>query len=201
MLDCRSLEITYLQLPPTVRLVICNTMVRHELAGGEYNKRRESCERMVENIRKFLPNVRALRDLTIEDLERYSSQISELDFRRGRHVITENARVNQAKEALQSTDLVRLGELMYLSHDSLDRNYAVSCQELNTMVELARNLEGVYGARMTGGGFGGCTVNLVRIDAVSNFKEQIISQYHAESGIHPVVYVCSAADGAGQSTR
>ena len=198
MLDCRSLEATYLQLPPTVRLVICNTMVRHELAGGEYNERRASCERVVENLRNSLPDIRALRDLTLEDLEHYRSRISELDFRRCRHVITENDRVKDAKAALQSADLVRLGELMYLSHESLDRDYEVTCNELNIMVNVAREVEGVYGARMTGGGFGGCTVNLVRIDAVSKFKEQIVSQYHAQSGIHPAVYACSAADGAGR---
>jgi len=155
MLDCRSLEATYLQLPPTVRLVICNTMVRHELAGGEYNERRASCERVVENLRDFLPDIRALRDLTLEDLEHYRSRISELDFRRCRHVITENDRVKDATAALQSADLVRLGELMYLSHDSLDQDYEVTCKELNLMVNLAREIEGVYGTRMTGGGFGG----------------------------------------------
>ena len=159
MLDCRSLDATYLRLPTSVRLVICNTRVRHELAGGEYNERRASCERVVETVRKFLPKVRALRDLTLKDLEHYRSQISALDFRRCRHVITENDRVKDAKAALQSGDLVRLGDLMYLSHDSLDRDYQVTCRELNIMVNLAGKLEGVYGARMTGGGFGGCTIS------------------------------------------
>src|ERR1700720_4964009 len=104
MLDCRSLEATYLQLPPNVRLVICNTTVRHELATGEYNERRASCERVVETIRSFLPSVRALRDLTLEELERYSGKISDVDFRRCRHVITENARVIDAQSALQGAD-------------------------------------------------------------------------------------------------
>ena len=155
MLDCRSLEATYLKLPSNVRLLICNTMVRHELAGGEYNERRASCERVVETIAKFRPDTRALRDLTLEDLEHYQNKISDVDFRCCRHVITENGRVKDAKRALESADLARFGELMYLSHDSLDQDYEVTCKELNLMVNLAREIEGVYGTRMTGGGFGG----------------------------------------------
>jgi len=197
MLDCRSLEATYLRLPSNVRLVICNTMVRHELAAGEYNERRASCERVVEAIRKFLPNVRALRDLTLEDLEYHRSLLTDVDFRRCRHVIKENARVKDAAEALKCLDLMRMGKLMYLSHESLDRDYEVSCGELNIMVEAARKLEGVFGARMTGGGFGGCTVNLVQNEAVYGFKEQIVCRYQARTGLTPLVYVCSPAEGAG----
>src|SRR6266567_3802617 len=131
MLDCRSLDATYLQLPTSVRLVICNTMVRHELAGGEYNERRASCERSVEVINKFLPHIRALRDLTLDELEKHRAEFSEVDFFRCRHVITENNRVKEAQDALQRSDVIRFGQLMYLSHDSLDRDYEVSCRELN----------------------------------------------------------------------
>src|SRR5258708_35995198 len=130
-------------------------MVRHELAGGEYNERRASCERVVEVIGKFLPEARALRDLALEDLEHYRSRISELDLRRCRHVITENFRVKDAKAALQSGDLVRLGDLMYLSHVSLVRDYDETRMQLNLIVSLARELDGVYGDRITGGGVGG----------------------------------------------
>ncbi len=198
MLDCRSLKVTYLQLPPDVRLVICNTMVRHELAGGEYNERRASCERVVEVIGKFLPEARALRDLALEDLEHYRSRISELDLRRCRHVITENVRVKDAKAALQSGDLVRLGDLMYLSHDSLDRDYEVTCRELNIMVNLARELEGVYGARMTGGGFGGCTINLVESKMTLEFQTTIAREYEKRTGLSPQIFVCCAAGGASE---
>lgn len=198
MLDCRSLEATYLRLPPDVRLVICNTMVRHELAGGEYNERRASCERVVETVGKFLPEVRALRDLTLEDLEHYRSQISDLDFRRCRHVITENERVKDAKGALQNADLVRCGELMYLSHDSLERDYEVTCRELNIMVNLARELEGVYGARMTGGGFGGCTINLVKSEMTLEFQTTIGRKYEKLTGLKPQIFVCGAAGGASE---
>lgn len=198
MLDCRSLEATYLQLPSNVRLVICNTMVRHELAGGEYNQRRTSCERVVETISKFRPGVRALRDLTLEDLEYYRSRISDVDFRRSRHVITENDRVKDAKAALQSADLIRFGELMHLSHDSLDRDYEVTCRELNIMVDLARKLEGVYGSRMTGGGFGGCTINLVESKVVQEFQATVAREYQKLTGLSPQIFVCGAAGGASE---
>jgi galactokinase len=198
MLDCRSLEAIYLQLPPNVRLVICNTMVRHELAGGEYNERRASCERVVETIVKFRPEVRALRDLTLEDLEHYRDQISDVDFRRCRHVITEDDRVKDAKAALESADLARFGELMYLSHDSLDRDYEVTCKELNIMVSLAREIRGVYGARMTGGGFGGCTINLVESRVVQEFQATVAREYEELTGLSPQIFVCAAAAGASE---
>lgn len=196
LLDCRSLEMTYLALPPNVRLVICNTMVRHELAAGEYNERRASCERSIEAIRKFLPNIRALRDLTLEDLEKYGSLLSEIDFRRCRHVITENARVIDAKEALRHVDLARFGQLMYQSHNSLNHDYEVSCRELNLMVSLARNLPGVYGARMTGGGFGGCTINLVEREAVTEFQTSVARDYEKLTDLSPQIFASSAAGGA-----
>jgi galactokinase len=198
MLDCRSLEATYLQLPPNVRLVICNTTVRHELAGGEYNERRASCERVVEAIAKSRPEVRALRDLTLEDLEHYRNQISDVDFRRSLHVITENDHVKDAKTALESADLARFGKLMYLSHESLDRDYEVTCRELNIMVNLAREIEGVHGARMTGGGFGGCTINLVESKMVPEFQATVAREYETQTGLSPQIFVCSAAAGASE---
>ena len=196
LLDCRSLEMTYLALPPNVRLVICNTMVRHELAAGEYNERRASCERSIEAIRRFLPSIRALRDLTLEDLEKYRSLLSEIDFRRCRHVITENARVIDAKEALQHVDLARFGQLMYQSHNSLNHDYEVSCRELNLMVSLARNIPGVYGARMTGGGFGGCTINLVEREVVPEFQTSVAREYEKLTDLSPQIFPSSAAGGA-----
>jgi galactokinase len=198
ILDCRSLEATYLQLSPNVRLVICNTMVRHELATGEYNARRASCERVVETVAKFRPEARALRDLTLEDLEHHRSQISEVDFRRCRHVITENDRVKDAKRALESANLSRFGELMYRSHDSLDRDYEVTCNELNIMVNLARGIEGVYGARMTGGGFGGCTITLVESKVVPEFQATVAREYEKVTGLSPQILVCGAAGGASE---
>jgi galactokinase len=173
-------------------------MVRHELAAGEYNERRASCERSVEAIRQFLPNIRALRDLTIKDLEKYRRMLPDVDFHRCRHVITENIRVNEAKEALQSSNISRFGQLMYLSHDSLDRDYEVSCYELNLMVDLARNMEGVYGARMTGGGFGGCTINLVESKLVPEFQTKVAREYEKRTALLPQVFVSQLAGGASE---
>jgi galactokinase len=197
MLDCRSLAYELLPLDPSVRLVICNTMVKHELAGGEYNKRRMDCEAGVKALQKHLPNITALRDVTSEELERYKTELPERVYRRCRHVVTEDERVMRSAAALKSGDLTRFGELMYASHNSLRDDYEVTCDELVLMVNLASAIEGVYGARMTGGGFGGCTVNLVKAEAAERFQNTIAQQYEAKTGRKPMIYLCSAADGAG----
>jgi galactokinase len=197
MLDCRSLEYNLLPIPPDVRIVICNSMVKHELAAGEYNQRRADCESGVNILRRHLSNVLALRDVTPADLERHKNELPEPVYRRCRHVIGENQRVLAAANALQSGDLARFGQLMHESHRSLREDYEVSCRELDLLVELTSACEGVYGARMTGGGFGGCTVNLVRSDAVSHFQQWVADAYEKKTGKIPDVYVCSAAQGAG----
>jgi len=198
MLDCRSLDYKLLSLPETVRLVICNSMVKHELAAGEYNHRRSDCETGVRILRQYLPAVRALRDVSLPDLEIHRNAMSDIVYRRCRHVITENQRVLDAAEALQSGDLTRFGQLMYASHHSLRDDYEVSCKELDLLVKLAEEHEGVYGARMTGGGFGGCTINLVRAEAADSFKRDLAGSYARETSRVAEIYVCSAADGAGE---
>jgi galactokinase len=198
MLDCRSLDYRLLPVPDEVRLVVCNTMVKHALAGGEYNVRRAECEAGVRHLAKSLPNVRALRDVTIEELERYGSDLPPVIYKRCRHVITENARVLEAADALERGDLVTFGRLMAESHRSLRDDYEVSCRELDIMVDLASKIEGVYGARMTGGGFGGCTINLVRADSVAHFKQEVARGYEEATGLHPEIYTCTAAEGAGR---
>lgn len=198
MLDCRSLESTLLPLPDTVRLLICNSMVKHELAAGEYNHRRADCEAGVRILRHHLPAVHALRDVALPDLEIHKNHMSDTVYRRCRHVITENQRVLDAAAALQAGDLQRFGELMYESHRSLREDYEVSCEELDLLVELAGDLDGVYGARMTGGGFGGCTINLVRSDAADGVARDLATAYAGKTGKTPEVYVCAAADGAGE---
>ncbi|MGA7401351.1 MAG: galactokinase [Candidatus Sulfotelmatobacter sp.] len=197
MLDCRSLEHKLLPIPNDVRLVMCNSMVKHELAAGEYNRRRADCESGVRTLGQHLPNVLALRDVTLADLDRYRNELPELVYRRCRHVIRENQRVLAASDALQRGDQMRFGKLMYESHASLRDDYEVSCRELDLLVELASTCEGVYGARMTGGGFGGCTVNLVRSDAVGRFENRIADAYAKATGKTPDIFVCSAAQGAG----
>jgi galactokinase len=197
MLDCRSLESQSLSIPDDARLVICNSMVKHELASGEYNRRRAECEAGVKIFRQSSPAVQALRDVALRDLAAHQAELSEVVYRRCRHVISENQRVLDAAEALRSSDLDRFGRLMYESHRSLQKDYEVSCKELDLLVEIASSCEGVYGSRMTGGGFGGCTITLVRSHSVDAFKDKITKAYKEKIGITPDIYVCSAAQGAG----
>lgn len=197
MLDCRSLDYHLLPLPDGVRLVICNTMVKHELASGEYNKRRADCESAVRYLAKSLSSVKALRDVRLQDLNQHSQGLPEVVMKRARHVVSENERVEQAAKALTSGDLGAFGRLMGESHRSLRDNYEVSCHELDTMVELARQEEGVYGARMTGGGFGGCTINLVKSEKVESFSSAVSKGYEKAVGKLPQILVSTAAEGAG----
>jgi galactokinase len=199
MLDCRSFEYRLVPIPEGARVVVANSMVRHELAAGEYNRRRADCEAGVRILRRHFPGVRALRDVTAADLESHKSELPDPVYRRCRHVISENQRVLGAAEALQAGDLDRVGQFMCESHRSLRCDYEVSSAELDVLVELASACQGVYGARMTGGGFGGCTVNLVRSDAVERLQGKIGEGYARATGIIPALYLCSAAQGAGAS--
>jgi galactokinase len=201
LLDCRSLEFSLLPLPDNVRLIICNTMVKHALASSAYNERRAQCEAGVEYLAHFLPQVKALRDVTLEDLERHRPGLSEVVYRRCRHVITENARVLSAAEALERSDLHRFGKLMAESHQSLRDDYEVSSEELDLMVELAEKVGGVYGARMTGGGFGGCTINLVAREHALEFQRVVAHDYERLTKLKPEVYICNAANGAEETDK
>jgi galactokinase len=196
MLDCRLLDYQLLRLPESVKLVVCNTMVKHELAASEYNARRAECEEGVRLLAQKISNVRSLRDVTMNDLERFMSELPEVVYRRCRHVVSENDRVIQAAAALTSGDLVFFGKLMAESHKSLRDDYEVSCKELDLMVDLANKAESVVGARMTGGGFGGCTISLVDSNSVDQFKQSVASGYAEATGREPEIYVCSAAQGA-----
>ena len=196
LLDCRSLRFKLLPLSSDAQLVICNTMVKHALASSAYNERRMQCEEGVERLSSVLPSVKALRDVTTTQLEQYKNLLREVVYRRCRHIITENERVLAAGEALEQSNLDRLGELMNQSHESLRDDFEVSCEELDLMVNLARGIDGVFGARMTGGGFGGCTVNLVARDKADNFKSLVAAAYQKATGIAPEIYVCNAVQGA-----
>ncbi|MFN7930273.1 MAG: galactokinase [Blastocatellia bacterium] len=198
LLDCRSLDFRLLPLPEDVRLIICNTMVKHSIAGGEYNQRRAECEQGVQLLAEHLPGIQALRDVTEAEFQQYETSLPSPIRERCRHVITENARVQRAATALEQGDLAAFGQLMYASHDSLRDDYAVSCHELDVMVKLATAVEGVYGARMTGGGFGGCTINLVKAEHAETFPAIVAAEYQRQTGIQPEIYVCTAAAGASQ---
>ena len=196
LLDCRLLGFKLLPVPDNVRLIICNTMVKHELASSAYNERRAQCEAGVKYLQRDLPQVKALRDVSPEQLEQFGGDLPEVVYRRCRHVISENERVFMAANALERVDLDEFGELMAESHRSLRDDYEVSSSELDTMVELAQTIEGVYGARMTGGGFGGCTVNLVVADHTEEFRARVAEGYERATKITPEIYVCNASNGA-----
>jgi galactokinase len=200
LLDCRSLEYRLIALPGTVRLVVCNTMVKHANASSAYNERRAQCEAGVKQLAQSLPHVEALRDVNLADLEQYGRDLPEVIYRRCRHVVSENARVLAASEALQQHDLHAFGLLMAESHASLRDDYEVSSRELDLMVELAAKVKGVYGARMTGGGFGGCTINLVEAESVADLQQTVSHGYHQITGLKPEIYVCEASKGAEQIT-
>ncbi|MCG3161895.1 MAG: Galactokinase [Acidobacteria bacterium] len=196
LIDCRSLE--YRAVPIDLehaRVVVCNSMIKHDLAAGEYNQRRAECEEGVRRLAANLPRIQALRDVGIDDFDLYAGSLPEIIRRRCNHVITENARTLAAVEALEGGDLARFGKLMYASHESLRDDYEVSSPELDLLVAIASRCDGVFGARMTGGGFGGCTVNLVAADFVDKFITTISREYETETGLRPDCYVCQASAG------
>lgn len=199
LLDCRSLTFRHLPIPGDLRLAICDSGVRHQLAGGEYNRRRAECEDGVERWRTRWPEIRALRDLTPERLAEGSDELPETIRRRCRHVVSENARVEAFATALEQGDRARMGTLMEASHRSLRDDYEVSCMELDLLVDLAQSAPGTVGARMTGGGFGGSTVNLVEAGSVDAFQKAMIDGYGKATGRALRVFVTAAGEGASWS--
>ena len=198
LIDCRSLGYRLVPLPQGVAIVVADTMKRRGLVDSEYNARRRECEEGARLLGEHIPGVRALRDVTPDQFARHAEKLPPVIRRRCRHVISENARVERAVAALEAGDLASFGELMVDSHRSLRDDYQVSCRELDVMVEAALKIEGVYGSRMTGAGFGGCTVSLVAEDAVPTFCEQVAAEYEAVIGVQPQIYACRASDGAGE---
>lgn len=199
LLDCRSLEFRNIPLPPGIQLVICNTMVKRELASSAYNTRRAECDEGVRILAQRFPGVRALRDVSMAQLESCRTALPPIVYKRCRHVVSEDDRVIEAAKALEGNRIDDLGRLMADSHCSLRDDYEVSCKELDTMVELANEVDGVRGARMTGAGFGGCTINLVNSSAVAECQRHISTEYERCIGIKPDIYVCRAADGVRQA--
>ncbi|HUY95440.1 MAG TPA: galactokinase [Terracidiphilus sp.] len=196
LLDCRDLSYRLAPIPEDVALVIANTMVQHAVTGGEYTSRRAEVEEAAAVIARHRPEVKFLRDATVEDLERWGGEMSENARKRARHVITENARTVAAAEALMRKDLRELGRLMAEAHRSYSRDFEASCEEADAMVELAQGLPGLIGARLTGGGFGGCTVNLVEAKEAEGFRAELGERYRSRTGIAPQIHICHAAAGA-----
>ncbi len=200
LIDCRSLEARPVAIDRGSRIVIANSMVHHVLAGGgEYNARRASCEAGVRLLAPVLGHpVTALRDVTIAELEAHRGLFDDETYRRCRHIVTENDRVLAAEAAAKVGDVARFGALMDASHVSMRDDFEISCAEVDVMVDLARALPGVHGARMTGGGFGGCTVSLVETQAVEAFAATLKTAYRAATGISCDVFACAPGAGAGE---
>jgi len=196
LLDCRSLEYRLAPIPNHLSLVICNTMVKHAHAGGEYGTRRAEVEAGTAILHSHRPEIRLLRDATLDDLARWGHEMTPNSLKRCRHIITENTRTVAAANALEANDLKTLGRLMAEAHASYRDDFEASCKEADIMVELALQQEGCIGARLTGGGFGGCTVNLVDSTFAGKFAASIATGYEKATGIQPEIYQSHASAGA-----
>jgi galactokinase len=195
LIDCRTLAHTLVPLSiAAMAIVVCDTGVKHDLATSGYNQRRNECEQALAILRARNPQILSLRDVSVADLETYRHELAETLYRRCHHVVSENDRTLSAAEALRSGDVDYLGQLMNLSHESLRDDYEVSCPELDIMVELARKQDGVAGARMMGGGFGGSTVNLVLRNSLEQFSSGVSEAYQGATNLTPVITAIEADD-------
>ena len=197
LFDCRELTKRYVSIDPKdLRVVICNSMVKHELTGGEYAERRRQCEAGVAYFRRDQPSIRALRDVTLQQVESAAGKLDEVIRRRCRHVVTENVRCVEAGAELDQKHYERAGALMVESHRSLRDDYQVSCPELDFLAAEAKAVPGVFGARMTGGGFGGCIVALCRPHSVEALTGHLRSAYQNKFDIDPGIFATTAMGGA-----
>jgi galactokinase len=196
LLDCRSLEWKTIPLPEDLSIVIADTKVRRALTSGEYNKRRAACEAAVQSLKEDLPEIRSLRDVSVEDFNRFAGKLPEVVSKRARHVVEEIERSKQAEALLEAGNIQHFGELMNECHVSLRDLYEVSCPELDVMARIAQPLDGCYGARLTGAGFGGCTANLVAREKADEFSQYLAKGYQAETGYAPEIYITRASNGA-----
>jgi galactokinase len=196
MLDCRSLQYNYFPLDlKEYTLVLCDTMVKHSLASSGYNTRRQECEQGVQVLQRYNPAIKSLRDVTAEEIQQHRSELGEIVYKRCLYVVEENARVAAAAGHLAAGDLEAFGQRMYESHLGLSGMYEVSCDELDYLFELAQQHPGVIGARMMGGGFGGCTINLVQHSAIDGFVSTLHKAYHHKFGADMAHYVVKLVNG------
>jgi galactokinase len=198
VIDCRSLQSRAVPIPDHVAVIVCNSMVKHSVAAGEYNERRQQCEDAVQSLRGVLPDIRSLRDVSFTDLATHRDRLSSLALKRARHVVSENARVTSAADAFARQQLSVVGQLMRDSHASLRDDFEVSVAEVDLLVDAANELPGVYGSRMTGGGFGGCTVTLAEASAAADVVASMRERYTLRTGIDPQVFVCVPSAGASE---
>lgn len=212
LLDCRSMEYRYLPfVAPGISVVVIDTGVRRELAASAYNERRLQCEKATALLRELIAQndpaamaereILTLRDVSLEEFARYQRALPRVLRRRAGYVIAENQRVLETVARLERDDMVGVGELLWQTHAGLRDEYEVSCLELDTLVDLACSVEGVLGARMMGGGFGGCTVNLVRSGAVETLSRLVETEYPARTGLRASIDICQAAGGPGSAAH
>ena len=195
-LDCQSMEYEYVPLRMEgLRILLLNTNVKHSLASSEYNTRRQECQEGVRLVSEFHPGVKTLRDVTMDMLDKHVKNVNELVYRRCRYVLEENDRLLRGCEDLKSGNIEALGKRMFLSHEGLSKSYEVSCAELDFLVEAVRNHPGVLGARMMGGGFGGCTINLVKQEAIDELVNEVGASYKKSMGLELTSYVASIEEG------
>ena len=194
--DTRSLEWQPAPLFPATAIIVADSGVRHSLTTSAYNERRAACEQAVTLLKKYKPDIQALRDISPVEFAAYSTYLPETIRKRAEHVVKEIARVESALSALRRNDEQAFGALMYSGHASISKLYEVSTPELDTLVDLARNLPGCIGARLTGGGFGGCTVNLVHQEAAQKFMRSLEEGYTQATGRQAQAYLCHASQGA-----
>lgn len=198
-LDCRSHEHQYFPFDMNDFVIaLVDTGVKHELASSEYNLRRQECEKGVAVIQKFKPSIKALRDVDEAFMLKHKGDFDPLTFKRCNYVVKENKRVMDACNALETIDFHKLGQLMYQSHEGLANEYQVSCQELDLLVDLTRNLDFVYGSRMMGGGFGGCTINLLERENKEQFQQIITETYQSNTGKIPNIYFVELSNGVSE---
>jgi galactokinase len=197
-IDTRALTAEVAPIPAELRLVVCNSMVRHSVGGGEYGQRRREVEEAAAAIAAIHPEVKQLRDASLAWLEEARGGMSDEAFRRGRHVISDSQRVVEGVAALRAGQVARFGELMNEAHVSFRDDFEASCAECDLLAKLAQALPGCLGSRLTGGGFGGCTVSLVEAGAASDFARTLKAEYQKATGVTAQVFVCEIADGTGE---
>ena len=196
LLDCQTLKASYVPAHFTgFKILLLNTKVTHSLANSEYNTRRKECEEVVNAVQKKYPKTASLRDVTFDILEEVKNELSEVHYKRALYVLQENERVLQAVKSIKNADLLNFGHLMYDSHVGLRDDYEVSCKELDFLVDFSKEFDAVYGARMMGGGFGGCTINLIKEEAVEEFVSKASAAYFEAFGIQPEAIIVEPEEG------
>jgi len=196
-IDCRSLEYEYIPFKTEdTKIFLANTNVERALIGSEFNERRSESAEGARILSRYISDVKSLRDVSLEDFNKYKNHLPKVIAKRCEHVINENNRVIESIEGLKNNNISKLGKLMWKSHESLRELYEVSSKELDLMVDIAGNTEGVMGSRLLGGGFGGCTISLVKNESIEKFKENIMLEYPKKTGIQPEIFICSAEEGA-----